>query len=162
MSTDAIAKYGDLLFAVLQRRWSGAPEDAQDASQVVAEKLIHSAEVPNESYVASMFRNAAIDRLRAEATRRSYEGEFASHSALIDETSPERQLAASRALQALQSAVTQLSPLDQEIFLRAYLHGQLRADIADDLRLSVSTVEKRLAKSKQRCLERVREHLDLQ
>ena len=98
--------------------------------------------------------------MRAEATRRHYEAQYAAEADTVDHETPERRLAGLRALEALESAMAELGPVNRDIFVRAYLDEQPRAAIAEALGLRLSTVEKRLAKARRHCIARLRPHLD--
>ncbi|MEM8814282.1 MAG: sigma-70 family RNA polymerase sigma factor [Pseudomonadota bacterium] len=160
MSIDAILTGDSLLAGRKQlRRWLGSTADADEVTQTVGEKLLKTGVKPNPAYLFTMYRNAAVDAIRAETTRREYEAEYARHAETVEQQTPERRLASTQALEALQSAVASLSPLNREIFVRAYVDDQPRAHIADALGLRLSTVEKRLAKAKSHCMARIQHHL---
>ncbi|MEM9623900.1 MAG: sigma-70 family RNA polymerase sigma factor [Pseudomonadota bacterium] len=141
------------------QRWVGSLDRADDVRQIVAEKLLVKGAAPNQGYLMRMLRNTAIDIARSEKTRQNYEQAFATEAETLDLLSPERQLQADQMIVALQRAVSELQPLNQEIFLRAFLDEQPRREIARELGLKQPTVEKRLAKARQHCLHRLREHL---
>ena len=161
MSTDAILTHDSLSASRARlRRWLGSTDNADDVIQTVGEKLLRSDAKPCGAYLLAMYRSAAIDVLRAETTRRQYEEQYGEQADTVENETPERRLASVQALEALQSAIARLSPVNQEIFVRAYVDGQRRADIAGALGLRLSTVEKRLAKAKRHCLEQIQPHLD--
>lgn len=143
-------------------RWLGSAADADDIAQTVGEKLLKFDAEPSPAYLAAMFRSAAVDAVRAEATRRHYEAQYAAEADTdtVDHETPERRLAGLRALEALESAMAELGPVNRDIFVRAYLDDQPRAAIAEALGLRLSTVEKRLAKARRHCIARLRPHLD--
>ena len=161
MSTDAILGRDSFMASRAQlRRWLSSTDDADDVMQTVGEKLLRFDAEPSSAYLAAMFRSAAVDAVRAEATRRKYEVQYATQAETVDHETPERRLAGVQALEALQSAVAELSPVNREIFVRAYVDEQPRAAIADALGLRLSTVEKRLAKAKRYCVTRLKPHLE--
>lgn len=141
-------------------RWA-APQDADDALQVVAEKLLRSGGEANLSrrYISRAVRNAVIDHKRATQSRSAYESEYVYQCSQTDERSPERVTEGVQAIEALDNAVADLPPLTQEVFLLYYIGGRSQQDIATQFRLHLSTVEKRLAKAKRYCFERVAPHL---
>lgn len=142
------------------RRWLGSAADADDIAQTVGEKLLKFDAEPSPAYLAAMFRSAHVDAVRAETTRRHYEAQYAAEADTVDHETPERRLAGLRALEALESAMAELGPVNRDIFVRAYLDEQPRAAIAEALGLRLSTVEKRLAKARRHCIARLRPHLD--
>ncbi len=161
MSTDAILTRDRLSAGRMQlERWLGSTDDANDVIQTVGEKLVRSGTQPGRAYLFAMFRSAAVDAVRAETTRREYQVQYAEQADTVDYQTPERRLAGTQALEALQSAVAKLSSVNQEIFVRAYVDDQPRAEIAEALGLRLSTVEKRLAKAKRHCFTQIQAHLD--
>ncbi|MEM1191460.1 MAG: sigma-70 family RNA polymerase sigma factor [Pseudomonadota bacterium] len=155
LTSASVLMYGERL-----RRRLGDTPDVEDAIQNVGEKLVRSELKPDAPYLVTMLRNAAIDTLRAEQTRRKYEGAYAEHRGAEDALSPENASAALQSMDALHRALDDLSPVNREIFLRAYVDGQPRAQIAEILGLRLPTIEKRLAKAKRHCLERLAPYLD--
>ena len=161
MSADALFTRDSLSAGRGQiKRWLSCPDDADDVAQTVGEKLLSFDSDPERGYIVAMFRSAAVDAVRAATTRRKYEVQYAEQAATVDHDTPERRLAGTQALEALQDAIAELGPLNQEIFVRAYVDDQPRAKIAEALGLRLSTIEKRLAKAKRHCLSRVGPHLD--
>ena len=161
MSTDAILRRDSFTASRAQlRRWLSSTDDADDVMQTVGEKLLRFDVEPTSAYLVAMFRNAAVDAVRAETTRRKYEVQYAAEADTVDAETPERRLAGVQALEALQSAIDELSPVNREIFVRAYVDEEPRKTIADALGLRLSTVEKRLAKAKRHCLAQLQPHLD--
>ena len=161
MSTNAVLIRDHLIAGRTQlKRRLGSTDDADDVVQRVGEKLLRSGAMPSRPYLLAMLRNAAVDAVRAETTRRAYEEAYATQADTVDHETPERRLESVQALEALQSAIADLSPVNQEIFVRAYIDDQPRTEIAAALGLRLSTVEKRLAKAKRRCLAQIQSHLD--
>ena len=161
MSPDAIfTRYNLSVSQTRLRRWLGSQDAADEAIQTVGEKLLRSGAKPSPAYLFAMFRSAAVDTFRAETTRREYEAEYALQAETVDHQTPERRLAGVKAVEALQSAIAELSPVNREIFLRAYVDDQPRAEIAAALGLRLSTVEKRLARARRHCLAQTRPYLD--
>ncbi|MEM8768057.1 MAG: sigma-70 family RNA polymerase sigma factor [Pseudomonadota bacterium] len=143
----------------LLTRLFGSEDIADEAVQAVGEKLAKSGDNPSPAYLTTMLRNAAVDTLRAENTRQGYEARFALETSYEDSHSPEAELSLGEMIDALQAGFDSLTPLSQEIFVRAYLDEQPRAEIANALGIKLSTVEKRLGKAKRHCLHYLREHL---
>ncbi|MEM8661953.1 MAG: hypothetical protein AAGF35_13800, partial [Pseudomonadota bacterium] len=101
---------------------------ADETIQTVSEKLAKADAVPSDGYLFAMLRNAAIDSVRAQATRREYEQAFAEQASTVEHVGPERLLAGQQALVALQQAINSLNSIDQELFVRAYIELKLRAE----------------------------------
>lgn len=153
MTTDVLSVWSSLLAHRSRlQRLVGSPELADETMQAVSEKLAKADAVPSDGYLFAMLRNAAIDTVRAQATRREYEQAFAEQASTVDQAGPERLLAGRQALVALQQAINALNAIDQELFVRAYIEQCPRAEIAAELNLKLSTVEKRLAKARRYCL----------
>ena len=163
MSTGATAPDSLLLSEDLKQKlgqWL-TTHDAEDVLQIVAEKLWRLPREHSGPYLSRTLRNAAVDRQRSSRTRRKYEAAFGAQLSVVDERSPERVVEAIQAIEALQCAVAELKPLNQEIFLRCCVEGHPQTAVAASLGLHVSTVEKRLAKARRHCFDRIRHHLDL-
>ncbi|MEM6583018.1 MAG: sigma-70 family RNA polymerase sigma factor [Pseudomonadota bacterium] len=156
MITDTLSVWSSLLaHRPKLQRLVGSPELADETIQTVSEKLAKADAVPSDGYLFAMLRNAAIDSVRAQATRRDYEQAFAEQASTVEHVGPERLLAGQQALVALQRAINSLNSIDQELFVRAYIEQSPRADIAAELNLKLSSVEKRLAKARRHCLQQI-------
>ncbi|MEM6486304.1 MAG: sigma-70 family RNA polymerase sigma factor [Pseudomonadota bacterium] len=140
-------------------RWLTRAEDVDDVLQTVGEKLLRANSPTEPAYLNRMYRNAAIDLIRAESTRHRYEQSHAIEHQLVEQRTPDRTHAGQQAVTVLDRALSELSPLNRDIFLRAYLYDQPRDAIARELGLHKSAVEKRLAKAKLHCYEIVKPHL---
>ncbi|MEM1176026.1 MAG: sigma-70 family RNA polymerase sigma factor [Pseudomonadota bacterium] len=142
------------------RRSVGSFRDSDDAIQTVSERLLNADREPDAAYLTAAVRNAAVDRYRAETTRKKYEEQFAAFSDTTDRLTPEVRAEGAEALTALQQAIDELEPVNREIFVRALVYDEPRASIAHSLGLKLPTIEKRLAKSRRYCFDRVRPHID--
>ncbi|MEM6582263.1 MAG: RNA polymerase sigma factor [Pseudomonadota bacterium] len=140
---------------VNQRHWLqrllGSRDSADDVIQTVCEKLLRSDVEPNQAYLNKMSRSAAIDTVRAETTRREYEQASAVFLDNSSTENPEQYIAAEQAVDALEAALAELGPLNREIFYRAYVACEPRAEIAKSLGFKISTIEKRLTKTRRHC-----------
>ncbi|MEM7280499.1 MAG: sigma-70 family RNA polymerase sigma factor [Pseudomonadota bacterium] len=141
--------------------FAGGEQYSDDAFQSVAEKLLNHPEKNCESpgYLFRSARNSTIDALRAQATRARYESAYAITVGSVENRSPEQIVDAEQALQQLQAALEELPLLTREIFLLFHVHGIPQRHIADKFELHLSTVEKRLAKAKSHCFQRIRDLL---
>lgn len=131
--------------------------NGEDALHNVLERLLRNPRETHEGYLKNAVRNASIDLWRAGARRHRYEGAYAGSASLIDEDGPQEALEGGCVALALQQVVDGLSELDQVLFERRYLDGEALNDIAKDLRLSRSTIEKRLRKIKRSCYRAISE-----
>ncbi|MEM8563973.1 MAG: RNA polymerase sigma factor [Pseudomonadota bacterium] len=156
MTTNTLSVWSSLLaHRPKLQRLVGSRELADESMQAVSEKLAKADTVPSDGYLFAMLRNAAIDSVRAQATRCEYEQAFAEQASTVEHLDPERMLAGQQALMALQQAINELNSIDQELFVRAYIEQCPRADIATEFNLKLSTVEKRLAKARRYCLRQI-------
>lgn len=137
------------------------PQQADEALQTLAERLINpGAAVPAaRPYLRRAARNAAIDLWRSEHCRAEHEARFSREQPAFDARTPERAALAREKLAALLAALEALPALTQEIFLLHHAKGHTQSDIAACLKLHVSTVEKRLAKARRHCMERLSAYL---
>lgn len=142
------------------RRSVSSYRDADDAIQIVSERLLSADREPDPAYLKAAVRNAAVDRYRAETTRKRYEDQFAVQSDTADRLSPDVLAEGAEALTALQRAIDELEPVNREIFIRALVYDEPRASIAAGLGLKLPTIEKRLAKSRRHCFDRVRPFIE--
>lgn len=69
-------------------------------------------------------------------------------------------LEARQALETLDRALSELSPRAREIFILHRVNGLRNAEIAERLGISVSAVEKQLARTLRHCQNRLSAHLD--
>ncbi len=121
---------------------------------------IHSATGPIADplgYIMRAAHNLIIDRRRTEAQRRRREERW---SQVATEAEPgafdspgERTIIAREQLQQVQAALAKLPAKTKDIFYRYRLNGITRREIADELGISVSAVEKHLKKAYQQRLD---------
>lgn len=129
--------------------------DSRDVVQNVAEKLLKLDLAPTKSYVRRMLQNAAIDEHRARIVRTKNEDAYAHLYMDADERTPERTAQWSQALGELEKAIGELDPISEEIFFLCAVEGHTQTKAASELGLSLSTIEKRLAKAKRHCYQRI-------
>jgi RNA polymerase sigma-70 factor (ECF subfamily) len=118
----------DLVSETLARVWG-----ARDWTRITAGK----------AYLFSIARNMLIDEARRE-TVVSFD-QFADFDSLRSEHSPEPQLDARDALRQIEKIVAGLPEQARRVFVLRRIHGFSMNEIADQMGLSVSTVEKHLA-----------------
>lgn len=130
-----------------------------DALHNVLENLLTKSRPTHPGYVKKSVKNASVDLWRASQRRGSYESAFALTAPREDLSTPAQSLTVSRAIESLIEFVGGLSALDQELFERFFLDDQSTKHISELLGLHNSTIEKRVAKLKRRCLALLQEHL---
>lgn len=148
--TDLDRQYRVSLLAFFRRR-SGNPAEAEDMVQEVFARIYATPGIERETAAAYIFRAAANllhDRARRDGVRAAYrDGEIASGEGLVEHRDPERVLAGQQALGAIRRALEGLPERTRVIFVLYRLEGMARKDIADSFGLSVSAVEKHIAKA---------------
>lgn len=106
-------------------------------------------------------RNAVTDHRRS-----SHRRQHAMNQVLPNQlghvlaSSPEEQVGARRALSTLDKALMELRPQAREIFLLHRVKGVPNAEIARRYRISVSAVEKQLARVMRHCQRHLAEHIN--
>ncbi len=137
----------------------GCPDTANDIFQNMAERLLSKrAGLVVEDYRAYLFqaaRNEVINHYRSEKARILYESESAANTGQVDIRCAERTHIANDNLQALKDALAELPPLTVQVFVLYRLKGLKQKDIAQQLGLNLSTIEKRLATALKHCRTRL-------
>lgn len=127
----------------------GCTHIASDILQKITEKLLNQNKViPVENQRAYLYKavsNEVIDHYRSEERRGYYESQSAQIQGEYDDRSADKVLAASQELYLLQQALNELPLLTQKIFTLYRIDGIKQRDIALQLNLNLSTIEKRLA-----------------
>lgn len=138
----------------------GCRTAAEDVLQTLSERLVRDPierEHPNpKAYVFKAAANAAIDHVRASATRSAYESEAAAADP-VDPLHPERMILGLEALREVEDALRDAPALSRRMFLLYRVDGVPQKDIAKQFRVSLSTVEKRIAKVTAYCHTRLAE-----
>jgi RNA polymerase sigma-19 factor, ECF subfamily len=134
----------------------GCPSLADDLFQDLTERVLSRVaelDVSNpRSYLFQAASNAIVDHKRAERTRNNYVVEQSQcEEYSLDSLSPERILISRQSVIELQIALSKLSPLSQKIFKLYRIEGLTQKQIAKQLGVSLSTVEKRIAKVFKHC-----------
>jgi len=124
-----------------------------DVENLVAESLARAYQVQDfarvtagRSYLFTIARNLLIDALRRETI---VSLDFVADLDVLrsDDAAVERQIQARDELRWLQAVVERLPPQPRKVFLLRRVHDLSLATIAGQMGLSVSTVEKHLAKA---------------
>ena len=139
----------------------GCPHKAADIFQNMAEKLLGakdaSAIANQQAYLFRVARNEVINHFRFEQRRHRHEAESASIGGELDDRDAERIAIADESLQVLNQALDELPQLTRHIFILYRVDGMRQKDVATQLGLSLSTVEKHLANAMKYCRIRLRE-----
>lgn len=125
---------------------------AQDLVQELFLKVFaleRSAEIANgKAYVFRMAANLVIDHQRSASRQGAVLAEAEAYLHVAEAPpSPERQAMAQEELRDLAAAVEQLRPATRRIFKRNRFDGQTQREIAADLGISQTAVEKHIRKA---------------
>jgi RNA polymerase sigma-70 factor (ECF subfamily) len=143
------------------------PEEAEDVMQDLVVKLETHATGPvaePRAYLYRMAENLLLDRIRSDGRRRGREQAWVAARAgptleADDQPSPERALIARERLALISAALAELPERTVGVFRRYRIEGVPQRQIAAELGISLSAVEKHLQKAYQVVLE-ARERLD--
>lgn len=132
------------------RRKTQNPETAADLAQEAYARLLRQPPVKPignlRAFIFRIGRNLAIDHVRSRGTREHLDqGLEYLYQVTGDRPELFNQVAAQQELQILAASIEQLPPLPRAIFTLARLEGLPHKDIARQLDISLSTVEKQLA-----------------
>jgi RNA polymerase sigma factor (sigma-70 family) len=157
-----ISGYTELLRHVTRRL--GRDADAGDVVQdtfLRIQRIPAGAEIQNtRSYLYRMADNLALDYLRTRQSRQRYFSteEFADPA---DESpSPESIVDYRQRLARLEQAIAELPPRQKEVFLLHKFDGLSHAEIAEQLGISRSAVEKLVMKALAHCRDRLGDPID--
>ena len=162
MSTGLEAVFLDNRHSLLRfLRARGAGEAADDLLQELWIKAAAGASQPIGDPLAYLYRtanNLLVDRHRSESRRSRREqdwGESAgwSESTLVEGQAGERLLAARDTLRATEAALSALGERTETIFRRFRIEGATQVEIAAEMGISLSAVEKHLQKAYRALLE---------
>ena len=157
------------LVRYLTRKMKSA-QDAEDIAQnafIRIQKLAEAGELDNpKAYLYQTASNLAIDQIRREKLHSNYlQGEVTRQladykipGAMPDYCTPERLLAAKQQLNEMEKAIGKLPLKCRQAFLLHRLKGLSYAEIAQEMAISVSSVEKYILQALKACrkaLERV-------
>ncbi len=155
-------KFSGLLYATIHRVLNDH-QDTEDIMQEVLMQVWQKAHLyePTKgkpmTWVTTMARNRAIDRIRSKQRRSKLNGDFENESRVIqpefvDDTTDV--LIAKESDQAIHSAVMELTPDQREAIQLAYFSGLTQSEVADRLNEPLGTVKARIRRGVQR-LEQV-------
>jgi len=155
---EVAAQYRQPLLRFFQRRVGGA-DDADDLVQDVFSRLAARdlAEVENvQGYVFQIAANVLRDRARRAGVRRIIT-ETPEDFDAVDEAgfSPEHILQSREAVQTMVTALYELPEAIRVVFSQYHFDGVAQVEIARRMGLSLSTVEKHMAKANAHLLRRL-------
>ena len=159
---EVVANFRGPLLRFFQRRVRGGQE-ADDLTQEVFGRLIRQdlGGIDNmNGYIFQVAANVLRDQARRASVRN---GVFTGSTEvdIEDETgfSPERVLQSKEALQAMVSALYELPVPVRAVFSQYHFDGIAQVEIARRMSLSLSTVEKHMARANTHLLRRLRDVL---
>lgn len=160
------ARYSDLLFSLIYRILG----DAGDTEEVMQEVFNSLWQKSGQYYrdrgrpitwLTSMARNRAIDRLRARNRQTKLKGAYSDFISVIPSASvplagPE---AASRrdTCRTVRSAVMELTPIQREAIEKVYFEGLTQQEIADQIGEPLGTVKARIRRGLAKLRETISE-----
>lgn len=139
-------------FLAAAMRISNSREEAEDLVQEAFARLFTLegwAKIDNpRAYVVRMLRHIAIERLRRQRIVDFRQLVDADHLTLADETPDQHRVASGRqALRRVSDMISSLPERCRTVFVRRRIEGESSRAIAQDLGISLSTYEKRLARA---------------
>lgn len=139
----------------------GCAETAADLYQSIAENLLRRNPNPPiknvRAFIFQAARNAASNEQRAERSRAKFDVLAAP---LLDESydqSPETIAEAEEVLTRVNQALRDLPVMTRKVFTLYRIHGAKQRDIAQQLGVSISTVEKHVRKALVHCYNCLRD-----
>ena len=149
-TSSGLARYVDRIL------WS--PDDTQEVLQEAYLKVflaLRKSDREENFPVALLYttaRNIAVSRLRHQSVVLKSVGAVAIAEELrADMATAEQKVSANERLNSLLLVVNRLPPKCREVFVLRWIHGMSQREIGEKLGISVSTVEKHLAKGLCHC-----------
>ena len=164
---DFYRKFKGLLYATIHRVLNDH-QDTEDIMQEVLMQIWQKAHLYEPAkgkpltWVTTMARNRAIDRIRSKQRRSKLNDDFEQESKplqpeFVDDTSD--LVTAKENDAVMQSAVAELTPDQREAIQLAYFGGLTQSEIADRLREPLGTVKARIRRGVQRLEQVVRRRM---
>jgi RNA polymerase sigma factor (sigma-70 family) len=144
------------------RRFTAGSEDVEDLVQeayvrVCAMSPAHVVDSPR-ALLFRIARNLAVDRARQRVTRATDDvADFEPLNVSSEEAEPDEQVDVDLRFESFCAAVEGLPPLCRRVFVLRKVYQLSHAEIARELGLSHSTIEKHVAKGLLRCRDKLRE-----
>lgn len=138
------------------RRHLRGGDQAADLAQDIFVRLLHSPQQLNSlveprAWLTTVARRLVIDKLRRDRLERAYQ-EVLLQLPEVEMPSPETQLQMMQTLETLDALLAGLGEKPRMAFLLSRLDGLTYPDIAQQLGISISSVEKYMAKAIRHCL----------
>lgn len=157
-------KFSGLLYSTIHRVLNDH-QDTEDVMQEVLVQIWQKAHLyePNKgkplTWITTLARNRAIDRIRSKQRRAKLNDDFEQESRSVqpefDEDTSDL-LISKESDDAVQSAVMELTPEQREAIQLAYFSGLTQSEIADRLNEPLGTVKARIRRGVQRLEQTVR------
>ncbi len=141
-------------------------KDAQVAQDLVQELFVSFVENPlaasvedARAYLFQMARNRLVDMARQAAARQTTSVAHEDLAHVVDSApGPDQSLAGRQRLRQLAAVLGELPPLTQRIFVLHRVHELSYQQVADELDISTSSVQKHLARALAHVMQRMRPH----
>ncbi|MCE9520479.1 MAG: sigma-70 family RNA polymerase sigma factor [Verrucomicrobia bacterium] len=160
-------KFGGLLYSTIYRVLNDH-QDTEDIMQEVLMQIWQKAHLYEEAkgkpltWISTMARNRAIDRVRSKQRRSRLNHDFEHETKPLqpefDEDTSDVVISGERD-RTLQNAVMELSPEQREAIQLAYFNGLTQSEIAERLHEPLGTVKARIRRGVQRLEQSVRRKL---
>jgi len=150
---DLYDRYDGLLFTTIEKILNDREDSAEVLQEVLSSlwrkaHLYHPGRGRPVTWLASMARNRAIDRLRAKQRQARLKAAYLEESegrSLVPEAPGSFDLAARReACRAVRTAVMELTDVQREAIEKVYFEGLSQQEIADQLGEPLGTVKARI------------------
>ena len=160
-------KFSGLLYTTIHRVLNDH-QDTEDIMQEVLVQVWQKAHLYEPSkgkpltWVTTLARNRAIDRIRAKQRRSKLNGDFEQESKVVQPEFVEDTsdlVTAKESDSVVQSAVMELTPEQREAIQLAYFGGLTQTEIAERLHEPLGTVKARIRRGVQRLEQVVRKRL---
>lgn len=136
-------------------RRTSAGDHAQDLAQDTFLRLLNRPVMPQQlssprAWLAKIAANLAVDQARRQILERNYLAALA-NAPEAEHPSPEEQWQLLGLLEQIDQLLNGLRPIEKTAFLMARLDGLSYREVAEQLNVSLSSVEKYIAKAMLRC-----------
>lgn len=148
-------------------------EDADEAREITQNVFFKiwkrrgklSAEMNLNSYLFSMVKNGCLDYFKHEKVKINYKTELKRERASLNHSSlsenPGLLLIENELQERINLLIKQLPPRRKEIFIKSRFEGQKHREIAQELDISVKTVEHQIAKALRFFRQELQEYLGI-
>jgi len=151
--------YQPELLAYCRRRLNGDMQAAADVAQetfarIISSRRVYRSEAPR-SLIYRIASNLCIDHVRGQGSLRRGQEILSRHAEAQDEHTPERIVAAQQELARIEAAIVALPPRCQQVYVLHRYEGMSYAAISAHCGISLSVVEKHMAKAIKRIMASV-------